>query len=479
MMVAVPITPSRGMSGSRESWRLIAALVVLALVYLVTASRVDMDSANNDVSGTAFSAWRIADAGQPWLDDPAGRRYEPVPDRVGVGTNPDNGREVISRSPGVVAVVVPASWVARELGAPFGPVPQLVTAAILTTLAVALSYLALRRRLDAGTSLLVVAGLALTTPVWSVNANAMWTHVLTVLGIAGMSWAASTERWWLVGLFGGVGLWGRLHVALVVAVLGVGLAITRRRPDIAVKIGLVSILSMGLASVWSSWHYGSWVPSGGYGGSAASRVLDGSAGEGYTEGVLVNQLGIWVSPGYGILVWTPVLLLTLPGLVRRWGQVPDWARLLFIGGVVYTLVQAQIDTFTGGSGFYSYRHGLEFLASATPAIAHSLRGTGPLVRRVGFLFLALQFAAIAMGAAFDGGSISPERAWRTNALVEVIGRAPVTAALGLLLAAAALVVGYVVARRLPRPEDVAGPAPPAAPGDPGARVASRTVGDRP
>jgi hypothetical protein len=439
---------------------LVLVSIAVAAIYLLTAGRGDMDDANNDVSSAAFGAWRIADAGQPWVDDAAGRRFEPVPDRSWVGVNERTGREVMVRSPGVIAAAVPASWIARRLGQhDFGPGPELVTAALLTTLSGLLLYLALET-LGRATSTLVALAFALATPVWSVNANALWPHVLTVLGITGMAWAARTERWWLVGVLGGVALWGRLHTALVVAVLGLGLAVVRRRPGIALRIAVTSGAAMALASVWSWWHYDSWVPSGGYGGAAAFRVVDGSQDIGATEGVLENQLGMWVSPGYGILVWTPVLLLLLPGVARRWRQVPDWALLLLAGGFVYTIVQAQINIFSGGAGFWGYRHGLEFLACATPAVAFSLRGTSRRLLRIVSVVLAVQLAAIALGAMFDGGYVSPTRAWRTNALVEIVTQAPATAALGLVLAAAALGAGTVVARRLPTD-----PTPPTTPTD--------------
>ena len=42
--------------------------------------------------------------------------------------------------------------------------------------------------------LAVALVLGLTTPVWAVAANALWTHTVTILGIAGMAWAASRAK---------------------------------------------------------------------------------------------------------------------------------------------------------------------------------------------------------------------------------------------------------------------------------------------
>ena len=87
---------------------------------------------------------------------------------------------------------------------------------------------------------------------------------------------------------------------------------------------------------------------------------------------LVNQLGIWVAPDRGVLVWSPVALLLLPARARSWRDIPDWSRSLLVGGLVYTVVGAAIATFTGGDGFYGYRYGLELpgLCHAAFAISH-------------------------------------------------------------------------------------------------------------
>ena len=91
-------------------------------------------------------------------------------------------------------------------------------------------------------------------------ANALWPHTVTVLGICGMAWAASRNRWWLVGMFGGIALWGRLHAAIIVAVLAVGVAVVRRQPGIVLKAGALSVAALGLVGVWTHWVFGTWIP---------------------------------------------------------------------------------------------------------------------------------------------------------------------------------------------------------------------------
>ena len=118
--------------------------------------------------------------------------------------------------------------------------------------------------------------------------------------------------------------------------------------------------------------YGSWNPTSAY----ETTVFVDYATDRLS---LVNHLGMWVSPGRGILVWTPVILLLLPALARSWRELPDWAKGLLYAGLFYTLLQASLNRFSGGDFVYGYRLGLEFLACAFPGLVIASRhmGRGP------------------------------------------------------------------------------------------------------
>lgn len=402
----------------------VLVFLLFAVLYVASASQ-DRVTVVNDVSSAAIGAWRIAETGQPWLDDGDGEVSDIVRDDTWVTENSDNGRPVASRSPGVVAAAVPASWIAQQVlrQTEFTLAPQAMTAALLTAAAMALFFLALRTQLTHRQSLLAVLILGCATPVWSVAANALWPHTLTVLGVTGMAWASSQRRWVLVGLLGGVALWGRLHTTLIVASVGLGVSAYRRQARPALLVGTASLLAMALASAWSLWVYGSWLPSGGYRANPLNNAVSGaySNDEG---GYLINLAGFLVSPGFGLLVWTPVLLLCVPAVVRGWRYCPDWSKSLVIGGVVYTLFQVRINTFTGGQGFYGYRHGIELLLCLAPCIAFSLHRAGRWVRAALPPLVALQFAVIALGSVFDGGFVGFEEAWQANAFALVVRAEP-------------------------------------------------------
>ena len=288
-------------SAPPSRWLLPTALFLLcACVYGTTVST----DPSPDAFTADFAAWHLARTGEPvpdisdfpLLDDNVIRETWIV--------ETSDGREAVGRAPGVIAAGVPAYAVLR----PDTPsaVPGGIAAALLCSGAVVLLFLLLRDRTGSRTALVAAGLLGFATPVWSVAADAMWPHTLTTLGLLGMAWAADRRRWWLVGLFGGVALWGRLHAALVCAVLGTGIARSRRRPDIAVRVGVAAGGTLALMSGWTRWMYGSWDPTSGYragdfGSNVASNLLD-----------LPNHLGFLVSADRALLSWCPLLLVLEP-----------------------------------------------------------------------------------------------------------------------------------------------------------------------
>ncbi|MFZ2015908.1 MAG: hypothetical protein WAV00_18995 [Nocardioides sp.] len=386
------------------SWLVpVVLFLVASVVYGLTIAHhvisLDVWSAN-------FGSWHLAQAGSPWLEglrvpvlDGNPLRHEWVLDV--------HGHTVIGRSPGVIAAAVPAYWLARA--DTFTTTPGGLTAAVLTAASVTLMFLALRRRLTVLQALLAALVFGFATPVWTVAANGMWPHTITVLGICGMAWAASTDRWWWAGFFGGITLWGRLHAALIVAVLGLLVGVRRRSPVIVTKVGLVSAAFLGLISVWTHWMYGTWNPTASY---DTSPFTDYAAEHRFS---LVNQLGFWVAPDRGIFVWTPLTLLLLPALVRSWRTLPDWSRALVWGGLSYTVLQGVLNYFWGGDVFYGYRLGLEMLACGTPALALSAVRMGRVARALFGPLLGVEAFATAYGALHDYVWLAGSQVWHHNA----------------------------------------------------------------
>ena len=416
--------------------RRLVPTVLFCVVAGVYALTINPDP-SPDAWTADFAAWHISRTG------------DPVPDIADFPLLDDNviretwivetadGREAVGRAPGVIAAVVPAYALAQQ--ATVSPVPGGVTAALISAAAVVLFFLVLRDRLGVRTALVASGLLGFATPVWSVAADATWPHTLTTLGILGSAWAADRGRWWLVGIFGGVLLWGRLHAAVVCAAVGLGVAWSRRRPGVAWRIGTSATVALGLVSAWTRWMYGSWDPTSGY---RAGDFVRGAAGYALDVG---NYLGFVVSADRGLVWWCPLLLVLGPTAWRHRHELPDWSRWLAAGGVSYLLSQAVLNRFSGGDHFYGYRTSLELVVCLAPALALASPWLPERARRWFVPMAVLQVVLIAPGAIADDFYVPVADVWWRNAFVDALVRRPSDV---LPLAAAALGCALLLAHVL-------------------------------
>ncbi len=431
--------------------RLLWSVWTLALAGLLL-STISTRYVVNDVLSANLGAWRIATTGMPWLDGFPLEAIETKPGQFLWVRESLHGHQVVFRSPGAVAAGIPAYlWPRGTAPEDFSLVPASVLAVLMTLATLGLMARALLPHLGHAATMVAVTSLALATPVWSVSADSLWPHTVTLLGIAGMAWSASRSprgSWAMVGAFGGVALWGRLHAALIVAVTGLVVALRRRQLRPAVAAGLVSAVFLAGATAWSRWVYGEWDPAGGY---ASVDVYAAKAAEGERWEQLVNLAGLWVSPGRGLLVVTPCIVLLLPALVRAWRSLPDWATALLLGGLAYSVAQGLMNVFAGGTGFYGYRLMLETLACAFPALALSAAHAGRVSRALLPGLLAAQAVAVGVGAVRDAYSVDPDEAWTSNALWWAVTDIPATGAALVLAALTATLAVRVFAPRWYRP----------------------------
>jgi alpha-1,2-mannosyltransferase len=183
--------------------------------------------------------------------------------------------------------------------------------------------------------------------------------------------------------------------------------------------------------------YGTWDPTASYDTSTFTQYAA------QNRFSLANQLGFWVSPDRGILIWTPVVLLLVPALLRSWRQLPDWSRSRVWGGLAYTVLQGVLNRFSGGDVFYGYRLGLEMLACLAPAAALSVPRVGGVARLLLGPVLALQFLAIAWGAMRDTAYLPFDQAWHHNAFEVAVRH---QGAIGWFTVVLALAMGALVQR---------------------------------
>jgi hypothetical protein len=420
--VDAPMTVSQAATKRTRAWAW-GPIAVFGIAFAVYAATFSHGFVSPDVWSANFASWHLAKTGTPWVNGLSMPPLDGNPLR-GQWVSHVNGHVVIARSPGVVAAALPAYLLLG--GAHMTVIPGGLAAALLTAISTVLIYLVVERRRSPRDAALSAFAFGFTTPVWSVAANGMWPHTLTVLGIAGMAWAADRDRWWLAGLFGGITLWGRLHAAVIVALLGLLVGIRRRDAGLVLRVGVASSAFLGLMCVWTHWMYGTWNPTSSY---------DTTPFVHYDHISIVNQLGMWVSPDKGFLVWTPVVLLLIPALMRSWRDLPDWSRSLVYGGLAYTVLQAALNRFSGGEIFYGYRLTLELLTCLTPALAFSAPRMGAVARRLLGPTLAVQLLAIMTGAVADGGFVGDAHRWTTNSFVLLLDRVGPVSYVSIVLAA--------------------------------------------
>lgn len=432
-------TPSATSSALRPGTarRVAAALFVGSfVVYALTVSDVLWTT---DVFGANWTSWHIATTGSPWIDGAVIPDLGHRSDHLLAIVQGPNGHTAFGRFPGVVIASLPAYLIASGS---MSTVPGSLTAALLTSCALVLFFEAMRRYLTTGHALLATVMFGFATPVWTVSANLMWPHTITVLGIAGMSWAAATERWWWAGVFGGIALWGRLHAGVVIALLALGVGIRRRDPRLVAQAATTSSLFLFTTCAWNHWVYGTWNPLGGYFTTGVAGAVDTASD---TSSGVANYLGMWIAPDRGILVWTPAVALLLPALARSWRDLPGWSRFLLVGGFVYTVAQSYLIGFAGGTGFYGYRYGLEFLACATPALVLSTQRTGRVAAVLIGPVLAVQTFAYLLGGVYENLYLDETGAWHQNTFVHTLDRIGWVA---WVVAAVVAVLGLVASRRI-------------------------------
>jgi len=179
-------------------------------------------------------------------------------------------------------------------------------ASLFSAAAAALLYLAIGRRRPHREALWTAAVFALGTSIWSTS-QALWQHPAAVLGLSAallcMVRAEADDRWaGRAGLPLAFAVAARYADIALVAALAIGIAVRwpRRIPQLAAWA--MPVAALVLAYHWA--YFGSpWRQ-----GLPAAGRFSAPWGEGH--------LGLLVSPGKGLFVFTPIALMAVAGLVR-------------------------------------------------------------------------------------------------------------------------------------------------------------------
>jgi hypothetical protein len=353
----------------RRDGRAAAVLFVLALaVYLLTASYTINQM--NDTRDTAVSAWSLATRGTLALPEewPEGAVFWAKP-----GTD---GRYYTDRFPGPVLWTTPfyaITEVVSPRGTPPHPwlsnfAPAGVAAALAAALAVTVAYRLYRRLTKRRMAWLAAAFLAFGTGMWSVAADSMYTHGIGSLFLLLGVLATSSRRYRWAGLAFALAIVSRPQLAVFAAVIGLWEGARYRDLRPVLRIGIVSSIGVVIMSVYSQAVFGTWLPVAGYSTDKVTAVVttDGST-------FLENVAYALIHPERGLLIYSPILLLLLPGLWRGWRVAPAWVRSAAFAGVVYAVVQLRANGWDGGADYFGSRLLLESLFLASPLLLLAFR----------------------------------------------------------------------------------------------------------
>ncbi|MBY5162904.1 hypothetical protein [Salsipaludibacter albus] len=385
-------------------------LVVFLLLGCLYAATASWTSATTDPITNAITGWYMGNEGTLVLS-----QHAIMTDYVGTaGWVIDSPRGPVSQYPPGAAAVAGALYALSPgaldtvfVGLPtedtvipilWPPLWPAVLSAVLVTAAAGATVATTVARWSRSGLEAVLCGVLFgtATGAWSVASNLPWTHGPGMLMIAVGTWATSRHRWWIAGLAYGSAVLVRPHLAVVAAVVGIGLAVHLREWRPVILIGALSALGLAALLGYNYWLWSAVTMSGGYGGDFADLLL-GSGPVWYLRNVTLGLL----SPVNGLIIWAPFLLVLVPAVWRSRRQIPGWALMSALGGVAYLLVQWKANYYPGGDAFFAYRYPLEALTAAAPALWFGwdqwVRGHRTREKAL-FLTLALAITGQAVGA---------------------------------------------------------------------------------
>jgi hypothetical protein len=400
----------REWADTASAWQLFLLVAgPLFLLFLLTSNRAV--PYHIDAFSNVLPAWSLATSGSVYLPD---HEVLVEPEYFGniAWLVPAQDTVASKYPPGAALVAAPLYavwpqdaeiWTVRGFNRPEAapveiPVPSFWPAAIASSLSVALAmgFLALSFRplADGATALAGAYMLGLGTSAWSVAANELWQHGPGMMWIA-LAGALAARNLVAAGFSYGMAVLTRPLNAFIAGATGLYVAWQKRSLWPAVQVGVGALAGLAALVAFNAAAFGEPSVLGGY----APVFVDNAQSldvVGYGRNIVLALF----SPTRGLLVWSPFLLVLVPGLVAGWRAAPGWARGAAIGAVAYLLFQYKANRFTGGAGFATYRYPLEALVAAAPVLVLSYTqwvAKRPTAVRV---FRVLAVVAVAAHGAF-------------------------------------------------------------------------------
>ena len=390
-MTVTPTTTQHHWTGRWPRWARVGAVVAatagLAGLYVAFGN----PARGGDHYASALTAWAIATTGSADVSAFA------VPN-TGLWLFEVDDQVVSNRFAGAVLYAVPFYAVASLFTSGFTMWPGIVAAAVCAATAVLCMWatlLPLGRRVAFGAA----AVLGLGTATFAVAADTQWSHAPAQAALAAGLLALTRGRLGLAGLAFGLAAAVRPHLVVVAIAVAVWMATADRSWRPAVRIGLGTIPGVLVLLSYNLAVHGRFLPTNGLERSAAD-VPWGDSGGGVGLAALPENLwGTLASPGRGVLLLYPVLLVLAFWLPAAWRQASRAEHAAAAGAVAYLVVQLTLNRYSGGWWYFGSRLTIEPLTLAFPLLVRAWTLVRPgRWRVVAWLLLGWGFVAHVLGA---------------------------------------------------------------------------------
>jgi hypothetical protein len=331
---------------------------------------------------------------------------------------------ILQHQPAVLDITNPAFEPQRQFY-------EKLAGAILAALTNVLFYLLARLKFDRSISLVVTFIYGFATLNWVVSSQGLWAHTLTNLALVSIMlclWKAnrlpgetrSRSRRILLATAGFLsGLLPAIRPTglLFLAASGVYVVSTYRKETLFFLLGTLSFL---FNSAWNIYYFG-WSPRslvmGGY-----SSLFQHSGTYTWTLGYFNTAFwGYLISPSRGLLLFSPVLLFSIPGwyqVYKRRTQTDE--RLLILLGIACLVLFVQYCFYVPWWGAITY--GSRFLVDFLPVLcypiayvlAHFLQRTDQNPKRVSVLVAAFLTLTVYSTGVQIVGAFSDRHIWDTS-----------------------------------------------------------------
>ena len=190
-----------------------------------------------------------------------------------------------------------------------------LAATLVTAASVLIFYLAVHLKFEKSVCLLITFIYAFATSNWSISSQALWQHTASNLALVSIIFCLLKASrvigkfriilLVLTGIFCGLVFSSRPTNSVFAIAAIVYTLFTHRRETIFLALGLTSaLLSMG----WNSYYFDTLLM-GGYSNQGALYSFT-------FHQFVTSFLGLLVSPSRGFLIFSPVMLFTIPGVIQ-------------------------------------------------------------------------------------------------------------------------------------------------------------------